>query len=68
MIKFVSEELYEGYLLFCTGRQMVPGLLLIGANADVKLDFSLSSNTSAHSGIKETPQITHPPKVYNINV
>ena len=47
---------------------MVPGLLLIGANADVKLDFSLSSNTSAHSGIKETPQITHPPKVYNINV
>ena len=43
------------------GRQMVPGLLLIGGRQNKQIDSPLITNTLAVTGSNET-QLPHPPK------
>ncbi|KAI9552256.1 hypothetical protein GHT06_022618 [Daphnia sinensis] len=50
----------------CAGRQMVPGLLLIGTTPGKKMDPCRNTNTSTPSGIQESSQPVIPPKVYFI--
>lgn len=46
----------------CTGRQMVPGLLLLGGGQSRKIDSPFITNSSTATGIKETTQPSRPPK------
>ncbi|XP_046444046.1 double-stranded RNA-binding protein Staufen homolog isoform X1 [Daphnia pulex] len=46
----------------CTGRQMVPGLLLLGGGQSRKIDSPFITDSSNATGIKETTQSSRPPK------
>lgn len=46
----------------CAGRQMVPGLLLIGTTPGKKIDLCRNTNTSTVAGIQESSQPVIPPK------
>ncbi|XP_057377966.1 double-stranded RNA-binding protein Staufen homolog 2-like isoform X2 [Daphnia carinata] len=46
----------------CAGRQMVPGLLLIGTTPGKKMDLCRNTNTPALAGIQESSQPVIPPK------
>lgn len=51
----------------CLGRQMVPGLLLLGDSHGKKMDSFRNASTSAPAGVQESSQPANPHKVFLIH-